>query len=119
VVRSLVAAWDGGDADGFGAAFARSATYVTGAGRRVRGRSAIADLVRESDGNVRIVGRIAVQSRGTAGTARFRWSLACPRGHARCGVVACAMKREGTTWLIRSLDNQERGGARRRRRKDR
>jgi len=108
VVRKLVGAWNRGDADAFGRAFARSVRYVTGAGRLVRGRAAIARLVTRSGGKVRIVGEVEVRRRGAAALARFGWCSTSPRGSARSGTIACTLAREGGAWLIHRLTDEER-----------
>ncbi len=107
-VRRLVAAWNRGDAHAFGDAFAPSATYVTGVGRTVRGRAAIADLVKQVPGRVRIVGEVEVHRRRGVVQARFGWRAPGPRSSARSGVITCTLAREGTSWRIRRLANEER-----------
>jgi uncharacterized protein (TIGR02246 family) len=112
VVRDLVEAWNRADADGFSGAFANSATYVTGAGEEVRGRAAIAGLVRQAGAGVEIVGRVQVECSGAAGEACFRWTSSGRRqGAARSGTITCALAREGRTWLIRRLTNEKQRAA--------
>jgi uncharacterized protein (TIGR02246 family) len=107
-VGRLVAAWNRGDARAFGGAFARSAVYVTGAGRTVRGRASIAALVGQAVGRIRIEGRVEVHRRAGGALARFGWRSPGPRGSARGGTITCTLAREGTGWLIRRLTNEER-----------
>jgi uncharacterized protein (TIGR02246 family) len=107
-VRRLVAAWNRGDAHAFGRAFTRSATYVTGAGRIVRGRAAIAALVTQPTGRVKIASEVEVRRWRGAVRARFGWRLTGPSGSVRGGVITCTLAREGTSWLIQRLTNKER-----------
>ena len=108
VLRDLVEAWNRGDAGVFGGAFGPSATYVTGAGQEVRGRAAIADLVRRARVVVEIVGDVKVQCSGAAGVARFGWTSTGGQRPRRSGTIACALEREGRAWSIRRLTNEER-----------
>jgi hypothetical protein len=106
-VRGLVAAWNRGDAAAFGEAFTRSATYVTGAGRVVRGRAAIAALLAQPAARVRIIGGVDVHRGEEAAVARFGWRSPGPHRSGRGGVITCALARDGTSWLIRRLTNEE------------
>jgi uncharacterized protein (TIGR02246 family) len=106
VLRAMVAAWNCRDGAAFAGTFGSSASYVTGAGQEFRGRDAIRGLVKQVTANVQIT-RVRVQCKGPLGLADFHWSATGGRG-ARQGVMACVLSREGETWLIQKLVNDER-----------
>jgi len=109
VIRALVAAWNGGDAHAFAELFAPSAEYVTGQGRCIRGRDAIAALVGAArpGPQVRVVRGPSAESRGPDWTVRFGWVAGVPGRAVRQGGVTCTLAEYGDRWLIETLRNEE------------
>ncbi len=106
VLRTMVAAWNRRDGGAFASTFAPSATYVTGSGQEFRGRDAISGLVKQATASVKIAG-VRVECKAPLGLAEFRWSATRGEGPVRRGVIACVLSREGETWLIQKLANEE------------
>ena len=108
LVNRLVDAWNQGDARAFAALFTPAAEYVTGAGERIRGREAIAALLQEAPpaARVSVIGQPAIKCDATSGEITFAWTAG-----ARQGRITCACVRQGLSWLIEALHNNEDGDA--------
>jgi hypothetical protein len=109
VARHLVESWNRGDSAAFGRLFTPTAEYVTGAGRRVRGRQAIEGLLPITAPATRIslAGRPEARCGSRSGELEFDWSGADAAGRVRRGRITCACIREGPGWLIEALRNDE------------
>jgi hypothetical protein len=110
-LQRLVDAWNAGDAGAFGAAFAESAEYRTGAGQIVRGQLAIGRLVEVTPTERVIFGEpaVVVQDNASA-TATVSWRDGIdPLG--RRGTVNCWLQRIDGDWRIARLENHETGRA--------
>jgi hypothetical protein len=107
LVRQLVEAWNRGDAPAFAGLFTPGAEYVTAARQRVRGREAIAELVRGAQAGVHVavIGAPSSDGGANAGTVTFRWRAAGPDAPQRQGTITCAVVRSEGRWLIDTLEH--------------
>lgn len=108
LVRRLVASWNEHDEEAFAAVFDPEAEYVTGQGERVRGRGAIARLLREAEPGLHVLSEPpSIEGDAGRGTLWFRWTAARPGGAARQGRITCVVARRDGRWLIETLQNDE------------
>lgn len=111
IPRLLLESWNQRDAQAFAGLFTPTAEYVTGAGERITGREAIAQLLETSTPavQVRVVGQPTVERDARLGQLSFRWSTSEAAGVARHGRITCRCSRHESGWLIESLHNDEAG----------
>ena len=111
VARLLVDSWNRRDAEAFGKLFTPLAEYVSGAGERIRGRQAIAELLGKAAPatQVSLAGEPVGVCDAGSGELRFMWSSADTSGVPRHGTITCACTRQGRGWLIEALHNDETG----------
>ena len=108
LVHDVVSAWNRGDASAFASLFTSDADYVTGAGVWLRGREAIAELLRTaSPPRVRVDGEVAIREYGSVGSIIFRWVTQPGTDPHRRGVITCLVVQTDAGWLIDRLHNTD------------
>lgn len=107
LARRLVDAWNRGDARAWASLFTLTAKYVTGTGGSLHGRDAISSLLETPGAQVSIVGQPEVRCDARFGEVTFMWSSADAKGTQRHGRITCACMRDGSNWLVESLENNE------------